>query len=194
MKNLFVITSSIASGLQSFYSLDERFAQTMQTIESVRKIDGATILFVENSDVVQYENAIRKEVDIFIKLLHNPSKSGGELLLVRSALKHVLDNDLSFDMIYKLSGRYHLTDKFKLIDDKRISFRNFGDCVSTVLYSFGDDKIDDVLACFEDIAKRLHYKDIEHATFEAVKEKDINWVEYWGVIGNRSPDGSFLEH
>jgi hypothetical protein len=97
-------------------------------------------------------------------------------------------------MIYKLSGRYHLTDKFKLIDDKRISFRNFGDCVSTVLYSFGDDKIDDVLACFEDIAKRLHYKDIEHATFEAVKEKDINWVEYWGVIGNRSPDGSFLEH
>jgi hypothetical protein len=110
---------------RSVYTKQERFEQTKKTIESVKsRIPNNQIMVVECSLLTEEEKTYFLEnTDIFINLyelpdksyiekIHSHSKSMGEGTMTIYAFEYLLANNIEYDSLYKLSGRYKLTDKF----------------------------------------------------------------------------------
>jgi hypothetical protein len=110
---------------RSVFSKEERFEQTKKTISSVRqRIPGTRILLIECSPLDENQrDYFIKNVDYFFnvyetndeKLIQNvftPSKSLGEGTLTICAIKCLIDNNIHFDNLFKISGRYWLNDDF----------------------------------------------------------------------------------
>lgn len=124
MKNCIIVTSVIQttdkplcySGVRSIYSHRERFEQTLETIESIRKYMPEThILLIECSPPSDWMDQLATKVDQFINLEFNdivnnhPEKGLGEKILVLHALDNLRE---SYQHIYKMTGRYVLLDHF----------------------------------------------------------------------------------
>ena len=131
MNNLVLITSVICTpntplsyiSVRSVYSHEERFEQTKRTIESVKqKIPNLKILIVECSNLsFDQEDYLKKNSDYFLNLYNDEkirkntssiSKSLGEGTMTLCALQYIIDNNIEFDNLIKISGRYWLSDKF----------------------------------------------------------------------------------
>ena len=131
MNNLVLITSVICTSntplsytsTRSVYTHKERFEQTKRTIETVKqKIPNLKILIVECSNLsFEQEDYFKKNTDYFLNLYNNEkiknntsgiSKSLGEGTMTLSALKYIIDNNINFNNLIKISGRYWLSDKF----------------------------------------------------------------------------------
>lgn len=176
--NLFIITSVIhfdtSSGWsyapqKSVYSSSERYNQTLKTIESIRQFSpNSKIALLEGSRLSEDEKfKFNQNVDLFfdysndeyVKKTCNSNRKGwGEISKLR---KFINENVLSsYDRIFKISGRYWLTEKFdesKYSLDKN-SFRkikNSDSSVSTVLYSISKNYINDYKLCLDEIDKIL---------------------------------------
>ena len=131
MNNLVLITSVISTtnnplsyiNNRSVYSHLERFEQTKKTIESVKeKIPNSKIIIVEcsnlNEEIINY---LIKNSDYFLNLYNNQkirnnishiSKSLGEGTMTLCALKFIIQNNIEFNNLIKISGRYWLSEKF----------------------------------------------------------------------------------
>ena len=131
MNNLVLITSVICTPnnplsytpTRSVFTHDERFAQTKKTIETVKeKIPNSKIFIVECSELNEEQtDYFTKNSDYFLNLFNEPekcanvygkSKSLGEGTMTFCALEYVLNNNIIFDNLIKISGRYWLSDKF----------------------------------------------------------------------------------
>lgn len=127
MRNLVIVTSVINisknplsyTNVRSIYSPNERFEQTIKTIESIRrKIPNSYILFVESSEIDYYmENKIKDIVDHYTILMGDSLtkinglyKGAGESTQIYYAIKEIKLED--YDNIFKISGRYWLSDNF----------------------------------------------------------------------------------
>ena len=100
--------------IRSIYSKEERYSQTLQSIESVKRIPNKKVFFVECTDIPEYEEDIKSRVDFYKNvykgnesIIDGPNKGMGEAVSLLAA-----DTE-GYDNIYKLSGRYSLTDEFK---------------------------------------------------------------------------------
>lgn len=164
MNDLVLITSVINTGkvawsyteTRSTYSAEQRYNQSLQTIDSIRKyLPGAKILFVECSDIPnEYITSLSSKVEYFVNqynltearaaCLETNKKGFGEAIQTKLAIEYIIQNNLSFNRFFKISGRYFLTDKF--ISDKYrtdvYTFKRSADtgnhivAISTVVYSF----------------------------------------------------------
>ena len=137
ISNITLITSVINTSDQplsytdkrSFWTKEERYEQTKKTIESIRKyIPNTKILLVECSQLT--ENEIKYFVDntdYFLNLydlnnktilekINSPSKSMGEGTMTIYAIDFIFKNNIKFDNLFKISGRYWLNDKFNYMD------------------------------------------------------------------------------
>jgi hypothetical protein len=130
IENLIIITSVINipnspfsyTNVRSTYNREERFQQTKNTIISLKnKIPNSKILLVECSELNEEIEYINKNVDYFINLYGNSilenyifglSKSLGENTLILGAIDYLIDNNIQYKNLYKISGRYWLTDNF----------------------------------------------------------------------------------
>lgn len=131
MENLVLITSVICTtnnplsytNTRSVYSHEERFEQTTKTIETIRtKIPNSKILLVECSNLNEdMTNYLLEKCDFFLNLYNDItarqctshiSKSLGEGYMTFCALKYVFENNINFDNLIKISGRYWLSDNF----------------------------------------------------------------------------------
>jgi hypothetical protein len=132
--DIFLITSVINTGnkawnytgIRSVFNEEERFNQTLKTIQSIRDLkDGSKIMLVECSNLKEeYETALKKNVDIYQQLyndndndirgacLDSSKKGYGEVLKTRAAVNYLITNDIGFERIFKISGRYWLNDRF----------------------------------------------------------------------------------
>jgi hypothetical protein len=106
------------SKVRSIYSAEERFRQTLQTIESIRTyIPDADILLVECSPTSTYTQAISDKVDYFLNLEFNEivnnglAKGKGEVTLLLHALENL---PKKYKNIYKITGRYVLQPTFNI--------------------------------------------------------------------------------
>jgi hypothetical protein len=106
------------SNVRSIYSAEQRFQQTLETIESVRRyIPTADILLVECSPTSKYTNAISEKVDYFLNLEFNEivnnglAKGKGEVTLLLYALDNI---PKKYTYIYKITGRYVLQPTFNI--------------------------------------------------------------------------------
>ena len=164
MSDIVLITSVIHTGTmpwsyakdRSVFSPEDRFRQTLETIESIRKfLPDAKILFIECSLLRQDEiQLLQSRVDFFINVyedegirnacLYTKSKGVGEAMKTRFAIDYIVNKGIGFRRLFKLSGRYSLNSKFeeenfvleKFTFKKRID-ENYPQVVShfTVLFS-----------------------------------------------------------
>ena len=108
---------------RSIYTFEERFAQTLQTLDSVRtQLPSAEIVFIDNSRLpAAHARRLETKVDIFLNPCDDdeltddtdvcPTKAVGELAQIRRALR-IVDDRPRWTQLFKLCGRYLLNSAF----------------------------------------------------------------------------------
>lgn len=132
MENIVLITSIIkppntplSYGVRSVFTSEQRFEQTKLTIQSINeKISGAKIFIVECSDLNENEvNYFSENSTYFINLYHNinlrnlmhsTSKSLCEGTMTICALDFLIQNNIQYNNLIKVSGRYYLSENFNI--------------------------------------------------------------------------------
>jgi hypothetical protein len=171
MKNLVLITSVIKTpnlplsytNSRSIYSHEERFEQTKKTFETVReRIPNCEIILVECSDLSKEQNEyFAKNSDYYINLVDNPeiiknvhgiSKSLGEGTMTICALDFIIKNNIEYDNLIKVSGRYWLSENF--------NYNNFEN--EDIIIKYIDNNVNNVFTALYKLPNR-HVK--EYADF-----------------------------
>ena len=137
MQDCIIVTSVVQttdkplsySESRSIYSHQERFEQTLETIESIRKyMPNIHIFLIECSPPSEWMEQLATKVDQFINLEfndivnNNPLKGLGEKTLLLHALENLKE---PYQNIYKMSGRYVLLDTFDFSQWKNDDFMTF---------------------------------------------------------------------
>jgi len=122
----FIITSTINASIGVFSS-DERYKQTLESIQSIRdKVTNSKIVFMDNSNEPLSEewiSNISKQVDVLITPMPNiftrfanniGSKGVGEAYMISEIMKAIEEKNLIGKRIFKMSGRYKLAESFNI--------------------------------------------------------------------------------
>jgi len=240
-----LITSAVYSNY-GIYTPQQRIQQTLDTAKSARKyIPDATLILVDNSkvdvqnddspefneliDIVDYY--IDNSNDTDIKHFHasvtnyDIGKNSMECLGLYKALSHIVqDTELkniveSSRQVFKLSGRYVVTDKFdlskfdnadtkgKFVFKKRqpswIPEADTGvdHLLQTRLWSFPteDNGVVDVLNIFQSIINNMFntfntgkYIDVEHSMAKFIPKDKLVELDTVGLQGNIAPNGMMI--
>lgn len=195
---IFIVTSTINTSL-GLIDPPTRFLQTLETIQSIRnKVENSTILLIESSLTGLQEHVaakLKNSVDYFLDigarnclqlLGKHGVKGGSELYILMTALDFIKINKLHANRIFKLSGRYKLTDEFDYSIYKnsnfknKYSFRKRGryqdqgpDCfLHTRLWSFDSNLLDET---YELLSTSLLTSLKENITIEEAIYKHINF-------------------
>ena len=108
---------------RSIYTHQERFEQTKKTIQSIReKIPIVKIFIVECSNLDDEQNEyLKNNCDYFLNLINQPdkveniysiSKALGEGTMTIEAINYIKENNIEFDNLFKITGRYWLSNNF----------------------------------------------------------------------------------
>lgn len=243
MKNIVLLTSALYTNY-GIYNPAERIKQTLETAHSAKKyIPGAVVILVDNSkvDVQNDESAEINElidtVDYYIdnsddediKYFHNNvsnydiGKNAMEAMGLMKALTYI-NNDADMkkeiadaDRIFKLSGRYQVTDKFDIAKfsndatrDKYVfkkaqpSWINPADTgvntlLQTRLWSFTPGLLAETLTLYTNIIENMikmfnenKYIDNEHSMSKFIPKDKLVEVETVGLVGNIAPNGMMI--
>jgi len=118
------------SDSRSIYTSEERYSQTLKTIESIRKyIPNSFIILFDNSDFNEKQyNELNTTCHLFLNVCNDINiydytnnkvyKLYGELAQTAHVLKHITENlgHLTFDNFFKISGRYWINENFNFSD------------------------------------------------------------------------------
>ena len=121
------------SDTRSIFSVETRIAQTRETIESIRKYCPSAYIVLADNGEQNPEESVKHCVDRFLYLGGNKkiyksaaakNKSIGETTLLLASLSEDMKD---YDLIFKISGRYRLTDKFDIanFDTDAFNFKNY---------------------------------------------------------------------
>jgi len=229
MKTLFIVPSAINTKY-GVYSTEERFEQTKRTIQSVYdKVPTAEVLLVNCSVGFAITPAQQKELkctsladlssDTNLAHIYNEPKTNHDIVKNLSelyAFKTVLTKMQSplpaYDRIFKLSGRYYLTDEFNLAnfsDPTQYYFAqacqsqfppmltgNLAKQYMTRLWSFPKNSLKLVLSRYnimiEDFLASINhgkYRDIEHLMYKYFESVNTTELPKIGVSGKLGPTG-----
>lgn len=148
---------------RSIYSHEERFKQTMETINSIKQYyKDYYIILVEGTELSSlWEDIIINNVDYYYnisnthykKYIDSLSKGLGEvsILLAYLTSNHFIKNKDNINSISKLSGRYKLTNDFinikdYLIDNKIIVYKNIQhNLINTTWFCFRIDEVNNFI-------------------------------------------------
>lgn len=186
---------------RSIYSKYERYEQTIKTIESVKKIQDNKILFVEASEIKEFEQDIINRVDYYKNIydINNKNiidglhKGVGEAFTIIEGLKNI---DLSlYDNIYKIAGRYALNDNFNYSlwnNDNTILCENkFHHIIITVFYKINKNQYQE---WFNLLNKMINTND--NRGIEVIFKNEMkNYTPIYniGAYGNVSVSGDYWE-
>ena len=243
MKNIVLLTSAVYTNY-GIYKPTERIQQTLDTAKSAKKyIPGAVIILVDNSKVdVQNDTSAEFEelidlVDYYIdnsddddiKYFHDNvanydiGKNVMEAMGMMKALTYInSDADMmkvvaDADRIFKLSGRYQVTDKFDITKfdnvntkDKYVfkkaqpSWINPQDTgvttlLQTRLWSFTPGLFTATIELYKNIIETMvqlvnenKYIDNEHAMSKFIPKDRLVELETVGLQGNIAPNGMMI--
>ena len=243
MKNIVLLTSAVYTNY-GIYDPAQRIQQTLDTAKSAKKyIPGAVIILVDNSktdiqndtsaefeeliDLVDYY--IDNSDDADIKYFHDNvqnydiGKNAMEALGIMKALTYISnDNGMmkeveDADRIFKLSGRYQVTDKFDInkfsnenTRDKYVfkraqpSWINPADTgvntlLQTRLWSFTPSLLVDTISMYNKIIDTMiglfnqnKYIDNEHAMAKFIPKDKLVELDTVGLQGNIAPNGMMI--
>jgi hypothetical protein len=134
MSDLFIITSVINTGdigwkyspKRSLFNSDERFQQTINTIDSIRQYsNGGKILLVEGSilddyklnhlkSLCDYVYYVGEDLETKNNCILSNCKGLGDSWMIGKGLEYIKNNNLIANNIYKMSGRYRLNNNFNV--------------------------------------------------------------------------------
>jgi hypothetical protein len=221
MNNLVLITSIIDTPnkplsytpTRSVFTKQERFEQTKQTIQSIKEyIPNCIIVLVEYSILSKEEkNYFLENVDHFINIydnsndnikndLHSQFKSKCEGTMTTIALKYIITNNIQFDIFYKISGRYWLSNKF--------DYNKFNEPISVI--HLIENNINNAFTCVYKLTKQhliLWLYFLENTApilynshgFESIfaifinSIKNIKFIDKVGVSGYVSICGTYID-
>ena len=219
MKNLVLITSVINpskeglsyTNVRSIFNSDERFEQTKKTIQSIKeKIPFQSIFLLECSILSETQKQYFLEnTDIFINIMDtketeiinyisSKSKSLGEGTQTIYALEYILNNNIQFTNLFKISGRYWLSEifDFEKFNNNYTIIKyiegNINNCF-TALYKISNKEIIYNLLEFLKNSKNLMFNCIGYEVLFSIFLKNIHVVniEQIGLTGYVSCDGSY---
>jgi hypothetical protein len=242
-KNTVLITSAIYTNY-GIYNTEQRIQQTLATAQSARKyIPDATIILIDNSKVdVQNDESAEFEalldaVDYYIDNSDDPDiqhfhnnvqnydigKNSMECIGMLKALTHIsTDPELmevieSSNRIFKLSGRYEVTDKFDISQFDNVNTQDkyvfkqaqpswipstdtgVDQLLQTRLYSFTPSLFADTIVLFKEIINNMFatfnqqkYIDIEHSMAKYIPRDRLVELETVGLQGNIAPNGMMV--
>jgi hypothetical protein len=243
MKNIVLLTSAVYTNY-GIYKSAERIQQTLDTAKSAKKyIPGAVIVLVDNSkvdvqndtspefeeliDLVDYyiDNSDDSDIQYFHNNVQNYDigKNAMEALGLMKALTFIYkDEDMKkviadADRIFKLSGRYQVTDKFDInkfsnegTKDKFVfkkaqpSWINPADTgvntlLQTRLWSFTPNLLLETMDIYKNIIENMvklfnenKYIDNEHSMSKYIPKDKLVELEVVGLQGNIAPNGMMI--
>ena len=128
-----IVSSAVNSNLQSVYTPEERFEQTLKTIESIKERIPGAIIVMADSSVPGVDDDTKKrlseQVDYFLDfskdnivnglktIAHkDTSQNLTELVVLNKAFKIIKDNKWfdDCDRVFKMSARYWLDERFDI--------------------------------------------------------------------------------
>ena len=228
MKNymdvLFLVTSLVKpnDGYCSVFTMEERFQQTKNTINSIKnKVPNAVIVVLEAShtSLVMFNDVFMFYIDHC--LIDNPfSKSIGEAKILQIFLNSDCYKNLtktSNFLVFKISGRYFLDDNFdirnfhrheincRILDTKndpndthydvmdKIT-KNPDICTVTTLFSFPSEMTEFFLTRLQYVIDIIPRggKDIEHRIFEG-HVHNLHNIDLIGISGTQTT-GRFVTY
>lgn len=242
-KQTILITSALYTNY-GIYTPQQRIEQTLATARSARKyMPDSIIILIDNSKVdVQADdsaefNQLLDEVDFYIdnsddadiKYFHEKvanydiGKNSMEVLGFIKALMYIKGSEEMMKLvnetsrIFKLSGRYELTDKFDISKfdnadtndkyvfktaqpawcDKSVTGVDF--LLQTRLWSFTPSLIDETIVMFQTIISNMfdtfnkqQYIDVEHSIYKFINHAKLVQLETVGLKGNIAPNGMIV--
>lgn len=182
MRNCIIVTSIVEisdapldwSAVRSIYSHQQRFEQTLETIESIRKhLPDTEIILAECSPPSSYMDELQKRVDVFINTYPNDLIRNGfhKGACEAQLLLYVFDRvDLSvYDNIFKMTGRYVLLDKF----DRNAWMNDMTTICTTYMYAPETNLFLSMHTFFYKITRRD--LDVFLKTLQMITEKNQPW-------------------
>jgi len=197
MKNCVIVTSVIEpsdaplsyTDKRSVYSVDERYSQTLQTIESVKRyIPEADMAVVECSPVSKMLYDLSTKADVFLNLYpdeeirKSPHKGVAEARMLLGML-NLLDR-WEYQNVFKLTGRYLLNNDFNysLWDNSSITVKKTdhyaGPSIHTFLYKFNKDNILKLKEICNYLVERNDPAPTEQIFYNKIKD-----VEHTNIVG-----------
>ena len=218
MKNLVLITSVICTpnlplsytNMRSIHSHNDRFKQTKKTIETIKdKIPNTEIFMVECSEFTEEQNNYFKmNCEYFLNLINNSSikenvygksKSLGEGTMTICALECIIKNDIQYDNLIKISGRYWLSEKFNCDNfennDMVIKYIN-GDVNNTftALYKMPKNKVSSYLKfLIENIPSMRECVGYEVLFANYIKTQKVVAIDPIGLAGYVSVSNDYYD-
>lgn len=213
--NIIVVVTSVLRipsdnpTVSSIYSLAERYQHTEFTIQSIRQVfPDATICMIEGSSLVEFIPG----VDYLLRIpdpsvLNRLEKGMGESYLVeqflRSSLFDTLKQSGKFQLLMKISGRYHLNPEFSIdrISTTKISAHGTYDSVSnarafdTILYFVPLSLVNMLMEELPKARDRIGTSvsgNLEQALFPYFPKDIMNDVDLLGVSGYQAPTGKWI--
>lgn len=193
------------SSVRSLYIPEERAAQTLKTLLSIREqhSNDCKIVVVELGldkeiafDIVgRVADAILYLGDSFWvrRACDTKYKGLGEAVALLAASNYLKDKG---NFYYKVSGRYHLSHNYNMAfwDRKLFNFKRYNADVSTRLYGFPAE----LFTCWKKALARaiptlMIGKQIEAALPKFIPRECINYLENLGIEGQIGPDGSYID-
>jgi len=201
------------SPIRSIYSSDERYNQTLKTIESAKKyIPGSYIVLLECSVLNQeMESVFKNSVNLYLNYSQDPGirsavdgihKSYAEGLIILKFLESDEFKGLPVENLFKLSGRYYLTEAFKLSEylNQYNCFRRFyyaGNSTEryfSVLYKIHKESLEEYKAMFKNnIAETWNVNMDMEGFLCAHLKNNIKVFEQLGFEGHIAVNGQFLQ-
>lgn len=242
-KQLVLITSAVYTNY-GIYDAKQRIQQTLDTVKSAKKyIPECTVVLIDNSTIAVQDddsaefNELIDTVDYYIdnsddrdiQHFHNNitnydiGKNSMECVGMYKALAYMSSNTEIMEIvanssrIFKLSGRYQLTDKFditKFDNDStankyvfkkaQASWINSADTgvttmLQTRLWSFTPSLFTDTIQLFQTILQNMFatfnqgkYIDVEHSMAKFVPANKLVELDVVGLQGNIAPNGMMI--
>ena len=190
--NLILITSVIKVsakplsyiGFRSVHNYEDRYNDTKKTIESIKKyIPNGKIFLIECSELEKdKEEYLRSNVDYFLNLYDQKkciemttslSKSMGEGIMTIKAIKYIKENNINYNNLFKISGRYWINDKFnyELYNNDQI-------CIHRIQNNF-----DNVFTCFYKLPKIIVEEWYKYLLKPATTNDFENCIGYELIFG-----------
>jgi hypothetical protein len=130
------LPGSVNTGVpRSFFSGDQRFQQTLKTLEScMSKIPQAQCILIEGSELTPEQKAEYEKRCLLLdcsqlpmcrKYIECQNKSMGECVKVLTAVKFILDHNIPFHVLYKVCARNTLNEHFKIPTDDETPEKKF---------------------------------------------------------------------
>ena len=243
MKNIVLLTSAVYTNY-GIYTPQQRIQQTLDTAKSAKKyIPDATIILIDNSktdvqtddsselneliDLVDYY--IDNSDDADIKYFHTNvtnydiGKNAMEAMGLFKSLTYIVnDKTLMKEIkdssrVFKLSGRYQVTDKFdiKNFDNKKTKGKyvfkkaqpswippadtGVTTLLQTRLWSFDSDLILEAMGLYKNIIENMvatfnqgKYIDNEHSMAKFIPADKLVELDTVGLQGNIAPNGMMI--